>query len=57
MNKTILVFAQINRYNFLVVFEPHRALEGLQGVRFQSQKSLYKNGLKLLRNQLWLRIT
>ena len=33
----ILVSAQVNRYNFLVVYEPHkyRALEGLEGVGFQ----------------------
>ena len=33
----ILVSAQVNRYNFLVVYEPYkyRALEGLEGVGFQ----------------------
>ena len=34
----ILVSAQVNRYIFLVVFEPYkyRALEGLEGVGFES---------------------
>ena len=34
----ILVSAQVNRYIFLVVYEPYkyRALEGLEGVGFQS---------------------
>ena len=36
----ILVFAQVNRYNFLVVYGPHRALEGLQGVGFQGKITL-----------------
>ena len=33
----ILVSAQVNRYNFLVVYEPYkyRALEGLEGVGFE----------------------
>ena len=33
----ILVSAKVNRYNFLVVYEPYkyRALEGLEGVGFQ----------------------
>ena len=31
----ILVSAQVNRYNFLVVYEPYRALDGLEGVEFQ----------------------
>ena len=34
----ILVSAQVNRYIFLVVYEPYkyRALEGLEGVGFES---------------------
>ena len=31
----ILLSAQVNRYIFLVVYEPYRVLEGLQGVGFQ----------------------
>ena len=33
----ILVSAQVNRYIFLVVYEPYkyRALEGLEGLRFE----------------------
>ena len=49
----IFVSAQINRYNFLVVYEPYRALEGLQCVGFQGKTMgktcSIKNGLKLLR--------
>ena len=38
----ILISAQVNIYNFLVVYEPHRALEGLQGVGFQGKKYFAK---------------
>jgi hypothetical protein len=33
----ILVSAQVNKYIFLVVYEPYRVLEGLQGVGFQGK--------------------
>ena len=40
----ILVSAQVNRYNFLVVYEPYkyRALEGLEGVGFQGKNRFTK---------------
>ena len=41
----------------LVVYEPYRALEGLQGVWFQGKNCFIKNGLKLFRNRFWLYIT
>ena len=37
---------------FFVVYEPHRELRGLQGVRFQG-KNCFTIGLKLLRNWFW----
>ena len=47
----IMRFRYVSRSidTFLVVYEPYRALEGLEGSRL---KLLYKNGLKLLQNQL-----
>ena len=38
----ILVSAQVNRYIFLVVYEPYRVLEGLQGVGFQGKNCFTK---------------
>ena len=38
----ILVSAQVNRYNFLVVYEPYRVLEGLKGVGFQGKNCFKK---------------
>ena len=38
----ILVSAQVNRYNFLVVYEPYRVLEGLKGVGFQGKNYFKK---------------
>ena len=33
----IFVFVQVNKYIFLVVYEPYRVLEGLQGVGCQGK--------------------
>ena len=41
----ILVSAQVNRYNFLVVYEPYRVLEGLKGVGFQGKNCFTKMAL------------
>ena len=38
----ILISAQVNIYNFLVVYEPDRALEGLQDIGFQGKDCLTK---------------
>ena len=52
-----MVSAQVNRYNFLVVYEPYRALECLQGVGFQGKICFSKMVSKLLLNWFWLYIT
>ena len=38
----ILLSAQVNRYIFLVVYEPYRVLEGLQGAGFQGKNCFTK---------------
>ena len=52
-----MVSAQVNKYNFLVVYEPYRALECLQGVGLQGKNCFSKMVSKLLRNWFWLYIT
>ena len=42
---------------FLVVCEPYRALESVQGVRFQGKNCFTKMASKLLLNWFWLFIT
>ncbi len=38
----IILSAQVNRYNFLMVYEPHRALKGVQSGGFQGKNCLTK---------------
>ena len=44
----------VPRIIFLVVYEPILKLQGLVAVEFQGKNCFKKNGLKLLRNWLWL---